>query len=60
MPIKTVYKIAGDEDDYALLVEESCGCISLTVEGSESIMITKDQARDLISVFLRLHVKEDD
>jgi hypothetical protein len=56
MPIKTIsrYEISSEDAECVLLVELEGGCIQLTPEGGESIMITLDQAADLMKVLYRI------
>jgi hypothetical protein len=56
MPIKTIsrYEISSEDAECVLLVELEGGCISITPEGGESVMITTDQAQDLIVVLHKI------
>ncbi len=56
MPIKTIsrYEISSEDAECVLLVELEGGCIQITPEGGESIMITLDQAVDLTEVLHRI------
>ena len=56
MPIKMFshYEISSEDALCELHVKLEGGCIQLTPEGGESIMITLDQAQDLIEVLHRI------
>jgi len=56
MPIKMFlhYEISSEDAECVLHVKLEGGCIQLTPEGGESIMITLDQAADLTEVLHRI------